>query len=146
MRTKIVLITLLALAALLLAGCGQTTKKASQSASNSQQAQVRIPAFYHDSASIGTLAPTLAPDKFVGPAKDAYKVAQEIPKTLAQLPCYCYCDMHMGHKSLHSCFVDTHASQCAVCISEALQAYELQKSGMPLEQIRQRIIAEYSTQ
>ena len=76
--------------------------------------------------------------------EDAYKVAREIPATLAQLPCYCYCDMHMGHKSLHSCFEDTHASECAVCVSEALQAYEMHQGGMSPEQIRERIIAAYS--
>ena len=147
MRTKIVLATLLALVALLLAGCGQTTKKASQPSSNPPQSQARVPAYYHDAASAGVLAPTLSPDKFMGPAKDAYQVAQEIPNTLAQLPCYCYCDMHMGHKSLHSCFEDTHASQCAVCVSEALLAYRLQKEqGLTPPQIRERIIAQFSRQ
>jgi Protein of unknown function with PCYCGC motif len=150
MRMKIVLINLLAVVALLSAGCGETTtettKKVAQPTTSPTQTQARIPAYYHDAASMGVLPPTLSPDKFIGPAKDAYEVAQEIPNTLAQLPCYCYCDMHMGHKSLHSCFEDTHASQCAVCVSEALQAYQLQQSGVPVEQIRQRIIAEYSKQ
>ena len=75
----------------------------------------------------------------------AYELAAKIPVVLHQQPCYCYCD-RMGHNSLHSCFEDTHASQCAVCVSEALQAYAMHQSGMPPEQIRERIIAEYSKQ
>lgn len=148
MRTKIVLITLLASVGLFVASCGEAPKQTARTSAGQaqQQPQVRVPAYHRDPASARNQPPTLPPDKFIGPAKNAYIVAQEIPDTLAQLPCYCYCDMHMGHKSLHSCFEDTHASQCAVCISEALQAYELQQQGVPLDQIRQRIIAEYSKQ
>jgi hypothetical protein len=90
--------------------------------------------------------PTLSPERFIGPTRDAYRVALEIPETLAQLPCYCHCDMSMGHKSLHSCYEDMHASQCAVCVSEALMAYDLQKNGLTPAQIRERIITIYSRQ
>src|SRR4051812_29253313 len=147
MRTKIVFITLLAGGALLWAGCGQTSRQAASPPANpAPPTQARVPAYYHDAASAGGQAPTLAPEKFIGPAKEAYEVARKIPNTLAQLPCYCYCDMHMGHKSLHSCFEDTHASQCAVCVSEALEAYQMHQSGMSSEQIRERIISQYSKQ
>ena len=68
-----------------------------------------------------------------------------IPQTIAQLPCYCHCDRGFGHKSLHSCYVDGHASSCAVCVEEVLTAYRLQKQeGLSPAQIRERIIAEYS--
>src|SRR5882724_6591304 len=100
MRTKITLIALTALFALFLAGCSETPRRVSQSSSNPSSSPARIPSYYRDVASAGTLPQTLSPEKFIGPAKEAYKVAQEIPDTLAQLPCYCYCDMHMGHKSL----------------------------------------------
>ncbi|MBI2999509.1 MAG: hypothetical protein HYY46_13835 [Deltaproteobacteria bacterium] len=40
----------------------------------------------------------------------AYQVAQEIPDILDQLYCYCECDKHMGHLTLLSCFVDSHAA------------------------------------
>jgi hypothetical protein len=63
------------------------------------------------------------------------------------LPCYCHCDEGFGHKSLHSCFVDDHASHCAVCVDEALLAYKLQtEGGLTPEQIRERIVAQYSAQ
>jgi ABC-type transport system substrate-binding protein len=153
MKTKIILITLVLVSALF-AACGQQTPtKTSQQTTASQvsqpmltQSQARVPAHYQNASSIGTLLPTLPPERFIGPTQQAYRVAQEIPETLAQLPCYCHCDMSMGHKSLHSCYEDMHASQCAVCVSEALMAYDLQKSGMTPAQIRDRIITIYSRQ
>jgi Protein of unknown function with PCYCGC motif len=106
----------------------------------------RIPAHYKDAKSAQPLAPTLDPQQFFGQARAAYQVAREIPETLAQLPCYCYCDEGHGHKSLHTCFETDHSSMCAVCVSEALMAYKLQKEdGLTSAQVRERIIAQYST-
>ena len=51
----------------------------------------------------------LTPTLFVGKTAMAYQVAQEIPDILDQLYCYCECDKHMGHPTLLSCFVDSHA-------------------------------------
>ena len=92
------------------------------------------------------LPPTLLPEKFSGKTREAYQAAKDIPQTLAQLPCYCYCDRGMGHKSLHSCFEDDHAAHCAVCTDEALMAHRLQKIGLPPKEIRQRIIKQFSEQ
>ena len=52
----------------------------------------------------------LSPALFVGKTAVAYQVAQEIPSVLDQLYCYCECDRHMGHATLLSCFVDSHAA------------------------------------
>jgi hypothetical protein len=72
--------------------------------------------------------------------------SREAPELIAQMPCYCYCDRGFGHKSLHSCYVDDHAAHCAVCVDEALEAYWLEKEhGLTPNQIRERIIAKYST-
>jgi hypothetical protein len=155
MKTKIILIALLAVVALIAAACGETATETrrsynsqpqQQSSTPTTQSQTRVPAHYENASSAGTLSQTLSPEQFIGPTRDAYKVAQLIPETLAQLPCYCHCDMSMGHKSLHSCYEDMHASQCAVCVSEALMAYDLQKNGMTPAQIRERIITIYSRQ
>jgi hypothetical protein len=54
--------------------------------------------------------PTLDPALFVGKAALAHRVAREIPDVLDQLYCYCYCDKHLGHKSLLSCYTDGHAA------------------------------------
>jgi hypothetical protein len=107
----------------------------------------RVPAHFEEVRSLSELPPTLPPERFFGPARQAYQVAKEIPQTLAQLPCYCYCDESFGHKSLHSCYETDHSSQCAICVSEALLAYRLQKEQrLNPAQIRERIIAEFSRQ
>ncbi len=86
-------------------------------------------------------------NKFIGKTRDAYKAAKEIPKTIAQLPCYCHCDEGFGHKSLHSCFEDDHASHCAVCVDEALLAYRLEKEQrLTPEQVRKIIIEKYAAE
>ena len=99
-----------------------------------------IPAHFETAPSRSSLGPTLAPEKFEGLTRDAYRAAREIPMTLAQMPCYCHCDRGMGHKSLYSCFEDDHASHCAVCVNEALLAYKLEKEDkLSAPQIRERI-------
>lgn len=112
--------------------------------SHSSRPAPRVPA-YQSAAASRTLGPTLRAEQFVGKTRDAYKVAKEIPATLSQLPCYCECDRGFGHKSLHSCFEDDHASHCAVCVDEALLAYQLQKEQkMTPDQVRDFIIEKYS--
>lgn len=105
----------------------------------------RVPAFQIDDLSLKTLGPTLAPEKFVGKTREAYKAVKAIPRTIAQLPCYCECDLGVGHKSLYSCYEDDHAAHCAVCVDEVLLAYRLEKEEkLTPQQIRERIIAQYS--
>ena len=105
----------------------------------------KVPA-YQTAEQAKQLAPTLEPSEFFGKAREAYQVAKRIPQTLAQLPCYCHCDQSFGHKSLHTCFVDDHASHCAVCVDEALLAYQLQKDEkLTPEQVRDRIVEKYSS-
>lgn len=106
----------------------------------------RVPDYYETEPSLDLLAPTLDPEMFSGNKRLAYQVAKEIPQTLAQLPCYCHCDMSIGHKSLQSCFVTEHGENCGICIGEALMAYQLQKrEKLPIAEIRKRIIAAYRT-
>lgn len=102
----------------------------------------RVPAHYEAAPSLKELRATLPPESFNGKAREAYQAVREIPQTIAQMPCYC--DRSLSHKSLHSCFEDNHAANCATCIQEALRAYALQKQGVSPTQIRERIIAEYS--
>ena len=119
----------------------------SQSASQHQHAKAsHVPAYYETKPSLDVLAPTLAPELFTGNKRLAYQAAKEIPQTLAQLPCYCHCDMSIGHKSLQSCFVTEHGESCGICIGEALMAYQLEKRDkLPISEIRNRIIAAYGT-
>jgi len=104
-----------------------------------------IPAHFEVAPSRSSLGPTLAPEKFSGITRDAYRAVREIPVTIAQLPCYCHCDKGFGHKSLYSCFEDEHAAHCAVCVNEALLALKLEKEQkLTPAQIRETIVAEFS--
>jgi len=104
---------------------------------------MRVPAFHQTAPT--NLPPTLAPERFTGKTQAAYRAVREIPETIAQLPCYCYCDQAHGHKSLHSCYEDEHAGSCAVCVDEVLLAYRLEKEKhMSPSQIRKVIIDTYS--
>jgi Protein of unknown function with PCYCGC motif len=104
-----------------------------------------VPAHFEVPPPKSSLGPTLEPEKFTGPTRDAYRAVREIPVTIAQLPCYCHCDRGFGHKSLYSCFEDDHASHCAVCVQEALLALRLEKEQrLTPAQIRETIVGQFS--
>ena len=103
-----------------------------------------VPAHYKVAPALTELRPVLASSQFTGKARDAYDAVSKAPDLIAQMPCYCHCDRGMGHKSLHSCFEDDHAAHCAVCVDEALMAYQLQKKGLTASEIREQIIARFS--
>jgi hypothetical protein len=69
----------------------------------------------------------------------AYELAAKIPKVIYQLPCYCYCDRSVGHKSLHSCYESAHAAHCSACLKELYFAYQETKKGKTPKQIRAAI-------
>lgn len=151
-RTIVILVALLSVI-LVIAVVARRNKQGEKAQQNptarpetarAQRAQ-HVPAYYTTPPSLESLAPVLPPDQFTGKTREAYQAVKEIPQTIAQMPCYCNCDESFGHKSLHSCFEGTHASQCAVCVGEALTAYRLQKEQkLSPAEIRERIIAEYS--
>ena len=124
----------------------QNAPTAARTTNHNHEASVRVPAHYKDAQPRTALRPTLAPEIFTGNVRQAYQVAEDIPQVLAQLPCYCHCDMSEGHKSLHSCFEDEHGANCGICIGEALMAYNLQRQGLTGAQIRERIMQAYGGQ
>jgi hypothetical protein len=128
------------------------TQHASESSAVPPQEQIhlqefaakgRVPAFYETAPAARTLPPTLSPEIFTGNQRLAYQTAKDLPQILAQLPCYCHCDRSIGHKSLHSCFESEHGENCGICIGEAVMAYNLDKQGVDVPEIRRRIIAAY---
>ena len=150
MKTKLIMMVV----ALTVGGCSSANPER-QAASNAKaqetahaqhagggQGAGAIPAYEEDPKD---LPPTLDPEKFKGKTRLAYLAVREIPETIAQIPCYCHCDQTAGHKSLHSCYVDGHASSCAICVEEALSAYRMEKEEkLTPPQIRERIVAEFS--
>ena len=106
-------------------------------------AKGRVPAHYTTAPDPKTLKPTLSPELFTGNTKLAYRAAIELPELLAQLPCYCHCDRGHNHKSLHSCFESEHGENCGICSGEAVMAYNLEKQGLAVSEIRKRVITAY---
>lgn len=92
----------------------------------------------------GELRDTMSPRFFTGKTKKSYKIAKEIPEILDSLYCYCDCKKKHGHKSLLTCYVDTHAKYCAVCMNEAISAMKLHKEGKDVVAIRKYIDKKYS--
>ncbi len=80
----------------------------------------------------------------------AYKYATEHPDILEQIPCYCGCGGHSGHRFLRDCYLhddrtyDEHASFCDVCVGEAIKVQEYLASGKTLKEARALIDDEYS--
>ena len=124
----------------------QPEPTAMPTANHNHQPVARVPAHNREAPPRSSLHPTLAPEIFTGNVRLAYQVASDIPQTLAQLPCYCHCDMSQGHKSLHTCFEDEHGANCGICIGEALMARNLQRQGLTDEQIRERVIQAYGAE
>ena len=87
----------------------------------------------------GETRPTLSPAKFSGKVAKAYQAAKEIPQVLDKIYCYCDCELNFGHKSNLTCFVDNHASQCDICINEALDAYYYVQKGLTIKEIKKKI-------
>ncbi|MCZ7379988.1 MAG: PCYCGC motif-containing lipoprotein [Candidatus Methanoperedens sp.] len=79
----------------------------------------------------------------------AYTYATEHPDMLEQIPCYCGCGGHSGHRFLRDCFVhddwayDEHASFCDVCVGEAIKVQDYLSQGKTLTEARALIDQEY---
>lgn len=93
----------------------------------------------------GETRATMSPLYFDGPTAEAYRAAREIPEVLDSLYCYCDCAKHSGHKSLLSCYVDTHAAYCDVCMDEALMARALHDRGADVTVIRKAVDERFSS-
>ncbi len=80
----------------------------------------------------------------------AYKVAISAPEALSVVPCYCGCGRSQGHDNLKDCFLQPngsytdHASNCHLCVAEALDVGKWHAEGVSLKEIRSRIDQKYS--
>lgn len=121
----------------------QTPKPEQPVGEHKHEVAPRVPAYFQVAPRANSLSGTLAPEMFMGNIRLAYQAAKDIPEILAQLPCYCHCDMSKGHKSLHTCFEDEHGANCGICIGEALMAHNLHRQGLKAPEIRNRVISAY---
>ena len=106
-----------------------------------------VPAYHAAPPARGAKLPPILPkDALWGPQfqypyqTHAYELAAKIPNVIYQQPCYCHCDRSAGHKSLRSCFEDTHGAECGTCLRELYYAYQQTKAGKTPRQIREGII------
>jgi hypothetical protein len=84
-----------------------------------------------------------------GPQREAYMAAQAIPAVLNQLYCWCHCreSTIFHHRSLLECFESDHASDCSICMGEAILAYKMVKGGVTdVLQIQSAIDAQFGPQ
>jgi hypothetical protein len=68
-----------------------------------------------------------------------YQEAIKIGSILYQLPCYCRCDRSLGHTSLRSCYEGVHGTECSTCAKEAFLAYQMNRQGKSVAEIRAAI-------
>lgn len=54
----------------------------------------------------------------------AYRVASDHPEMLAQIPCFCPCELY-GHGGVIDCYRSQHAAACATCLEEAVLAGQM---------------------
>lgn len=87
----------------------------------------------------GENRPTLSPAKFTGQVARAYHIAEQNPVLLDSMYCYCNCKESFGHKSLLSCYVDTHAVSCGICQDQAFFAVTQHLGGKDIIEVRKLV-------
>lgn len=90
--------------------------------------------------------PIMAPNRFRGRVSAVYRWAAEIPEVFDSLYCYCRCkeNPRFKHKTLLTCYTDTHAAKCGICLKEGQMAWELTKRGMSPTEIRGEVDKYYA--
>ncbi len=100
------------------------------------------PAPTNSCASCKERRPTLEPARFAkgfeAEVRQGYEIARKYPATLDRLHCFCECaeSPMFRHRTLLTCFTDTHAAACGICLSEARLAGDLKEKGVSEEEIR----------
>ncbi len=91
-----------------------------------------------------------APD----PVREAYQFAAANPETLQNVPCYCGCGP-IGHKSNYDCYIvgaetagaltfDAHALGCDICVDITQDAMRMLRDGKSVADIRTYVDGAYS--
>jgi hypothetical protein len=89
-----------------------------------------------------SMVATLAPELFVGKAREAYQAAKEIPEILKYLPCFCGC-FGQGHRNNLYCFHDGHGEICDECQEIALIGKRMHGEGATIEKIVEAVRDRY---
>jgi hypothetical protein len=95
--------------------------------------------------------PTLDPARFAKGAepgvKEGYEIARLYPATLDQIHCFCECaeSPMFHHTTLLTCFTNTHAAGCGICLSEARLAGQLKEKGLSDAEIKNTVESVHHT-
>ena len=76
--------------------------------------------------------------------RDAYVAAKKYAHVLESIYCYCRCKENIGHRALVECFESDHASNCDVCMNEAMIAARMTEQGKTPKEIQKAIDAFYA--
>lgn len=140
MRITLSIILILAIAAVLAAGC------ASKPAGSTPGHDMLAMAPMKDMPMQVQQAPE--------PVREAYQFAVANPETMQSLPCYCGCGP-IGHKSNYDCYVvggemagaltfDAHALGCDICVDITQDAMRMLRDGKSVTDIRAYVDGAYS--
>ncbi len=141
-------LTLVAAAAVVLAGLGLLAVLPGGSDSNSPVTPVAT-------TDAGAALPEYV---MAAPAKvqTAYRFVVERADVMVWIPCYCGCGEHSGHLSARNCFVkegstasrvefDSHGAGCDMCVGIALDTKAMIEEGRSLRDIRAYIDSQYGS-
>jgi len=76
--------------------------------------------------------------------RKAYETAKQYAHVLESIYCYCRCKENIGHRALVECFETDHASNCDVCMNEAIIAARMTQEGKTPKEIQKAIDAYYA--
>jgi hypothetical protein len=144
----------LALAAALAAAATLAADRSSDTAKKKVTPQANAPAAANSCKTCVERRPILDGSLFADTriydkeAKAAYGVAARIPATIDRLQCFCECaeSPQFHHKTLLTCFTDSHAAGCGICVKEALVAEELKKKGASDDEIASLVESMFRTE
>ena len=129
------------LASLVLIGCTAQDAPPDPQTPQTLQAPPALPA-PSDAAGVNKV---LDPTGFSDPrVRSAYEAAKKYAHVLESIYCYCRCKENIGHRALVECFETDHASDCDVCMNEAIIAARMTAEGRTPREIQKAIDAYYA--
>ena len=131
----------LALSAVLLIGCNDAQPSAESTQTSAVQAAPSTQATPDAAGVNNVLDPMGFGDQRV---RLAYDAAKKYAHVLEQIYCYCHCKKNIGHRALIECFETEHASDCDVCMNEAMIAARMTQDGKTPQEIQKAIDAYYA--
>lgn len=131
----------LALSAVLLIGCDAAQPAADSTQASAVQAAPSTQATADAAGVNNVLDPMGFADQRV---RLAYDAAKKYAHVLEQIYCYCHCKKNVGHRALVECFETDHASNCDVCMNEAMIAARMTQDGKTPKEIQKAIDAYYA--